>query len=146
MKRSHRVALEILSPPLLAFGLAVLFFQLDGPGLDAGDLRELAPLLGFAYLVAALPSLLFAATLELAFAGGLAPRSAFTVLLAGALGALGGAAVGLLLRIGADGALMRYLVILGAATGTLVGVVILAAERLGGGRRGGLPPLRLELR
>ncbi len=137
MNRTCRVAVEILAPPLVAFALAVAFLQLEGPTLGTGDLKELAQLLGFAYLVSILPSLLFAMLMEAAFARWFNPRSGLTVLLGAGLGALCGLGVNFILRNVHDEGLLRFLVALGVATGGVVGLVVFAGARLARERRPG---------
>jgi hypothetical protein len=143
MRRPYRIAVEILAPPLVAWLLGVAILEHGWPTgrFTAADLRALAGLLGFAYVAAGLPSLVFALLMELAFARWFEPRSGLTLVLATGLGGLAGVAVSLILR---EAGVLQFLVILGLAAGAVVGLILFAAARLGGsGRRA--PQLRLEL-
>ncbi len=143
MKRTARVAVELLAPPAVGAGLLLLYLACEGWRFTGQDLRELPALLGLAYVVAGLPSLAFMLAMELAFARGVAPRSWAGVLLAGGIGALSGLWVSVVLRFAVGGPVLRLLTVLGLSTGALVGLVVMASARMG--ERPGRPPLRLEL-
>lgn len=144
MRRPYRIALELLAPPLVACLLGVAFLEHGWPTahFTAADLRALAGLLGFAYVAAGLPSLVFALLMELAFARWFEPRSGLTLVLATGLGGLAGVGVNLILH---DAGVLQFLVVLGLATGAVIGGVLFAAARLGGAGRRRAPQLRLEL-
>lgn len=126
MSRRARVALELLAPA----AIASLLFAIGAAaaGLDAAPLRALPFLLVFAYLFAAIPSLLFAVAMEVAFSRGLDPSSWRAVRLAALLGFLSGAAIAL--PFGARNALpsLALFSALGAAAGALVGLLVRAGS------------------
>lgn len=142
MKRTARVAIELLAPPAVAAGLLLLYLATEGWRFTGRDLRELPTLLGMAYVVAGLPSVASALVMELAFARLVEPRSWAGVLLAGALGAVSGLIVNIVVLRGV--AMLRLLTLLGLSTGALVGLVVMVGARMG--ERRGPPRLRLELR
>lgn len=123
MRRPFRVTFAILAPPFLGciLGLSVL---------DGGRLLRLEKVwafLGVAYAMAGIPAVVFAGLLELAFWKLFPPRSFWTLALALGLGALSGGAVAALMP---TLELRVFFSLLGAATGGLVGLVILVAARL----------------
>lgn len=136
MRRPLRILLELTGPALftilLLYGalFAVLAYESRASEIAdlAHDFLRSAP---FAFRLSALPSVLYAFAMELAFAMGLAPRSKKTIALAAALGALGGLGFQAM-ATGFDGgeSFLPFFLVLGAISGSLVGVVILTAARI----------------
>lgn len=95
MKRRHRIAVEVLGPPLVA---ATILEIIAVVGLrEVGALKLIPLFLIFGYLLAGLPSLAFTLILEIAFAKGLDPRSGRAVLLSSVLGAASGVPIDMLM-------------------------------------------------
>lgn len=129
--RLRRVAIELLGPPLVATVLLALFALLREPRAIPTIpwpefLGGVLAMLVFAYLVAGVPSALFTIVMEVAFAKGLDPGSWLAVTLAAGLGLLSGAGI-----VGFDPSYGAFdgMVVVGLATGTLVGVAIRAGAR-----------------
>jgi hypothetical protein len=91
MSRCCRVLLEIFAPPFLGvaiwYSLAVWSFSFQNV-FDV--VKYFYAFVGFAYIIAGIPSLVYAAIMELAFSFGLSPRSWMAVLLSGLLGSVAG--------------------------------------------------------
>ncbi len=123
MRRGHRIAVEVLGPPLLAATFLAVIAML---GLrEVGTLKLFPLFLVFGYLLAGLPSLAFAAIMELAFARGLDPCSPRSVLLSTALGAASGVPIDMLMAgkpTARPNAL--FFVMLGLLTGFVMGLLI----------------------
>ncbi len=123
MKRTHRIAVEVLGPPLIA---ATILEIVAVVGMrEVGTLKLIPFFMVFGYVLAALPSLAFAAILELAFAKGLEPRSWQTVLLSASLGAVSGLPIDMLIarRLTVRSNALCF-VLLGAVTGSAIGLLI----------------------
>lgn len=123
MRRGHRIAVEVLGPPLLAATFLEVVVVL---GLRELGMLGLFPFfLVFGYLFAGLPSLAFAAIMELAFAKGLDPCSGRSVLLSTVLGAASGVPIDMLMA-GKPSARPNalFFVMLGLVTGFVMGVLI----------------------
>jgi hypothetical protein len=128
--RRRRILVELLGPPLVAT-IVMAFFALVG-GLAQGTLPgwqfwggALVVLAG-AFVVAAVPCVLFTIVLEIAFAVGLDPASWWTVLLAAGLGLLSGMAiVGFNPSYGA----FEGLALIGTATGATLGFIVSTASK-----------------
>lgn len=89
MTRAARISIELLAPPLLGASPFLLM------AIVTGAFALIPVILLVAYLVAGLPSVVFALVLELAFWRGLEPRRPGAILLAGGLGLCAGIAIGL---------------------------------------------------
>jgi hypothetical protein len=129
MRRPARITLEVLGPPLLAASILELAAVVAVREVAA---LELFPLfLAFAYFVAGVPSLLFAAVLELAFSRGLRPDGPRAVALAAALGAASGLPIDMTL---AGAVTVRpsaaFFVAFGFLVGGMIGLLIRARSRL----------------
>jgi hypothetical protein len=153
MKRWHRVAAEVLGPPLLAavilFGVVVLS-ELSGVQRSYGWawakslLSYLLLYIVFAYLIAGIPSVIYALVMEWVFARGLNPTSACAVALSSALGALSGAAMIAVLHLMSDSSQFgaeKWLVLagfsaLGLVVGAIMGVFVRWRTRVNVVRRG----------
>lgn len=118
MTRPSRITLELLAPPLLGSTPFLFMAVITG---TAG----LVPLiLGFAYLVAIIPSVIFTGALELAFWCGLDPRSPKAVLLAGGLGLASGIAIGLAPRVPTAAEKAFFFGVLGMVVGTSTALIV----------------------
>lgn len=129
--RRRRIAIEFFLPPLVATVLAgfiaVLRDPLEIPRIPwSGFLGGGLVILVVAYVVASIPSALFTIVMEVAFAKGLAPGSWAAVALAAGLGLLSGAGI---VRFDPSYGAFNGLVVLGGATGAIVGVLVKAAGR-----------------
>lgn len=129
--RRRRIAIEFLLPPLVATVLAALIAVLrdprEIPTIPWSEfLGGVLAVLVVAYVVASIPSALFTIVMEVAFAKGLSPGSWAVVALAAGLGLLSGAGI-----VGFDPSYGAFngLVILGVATGTIVGLLVRAGAR-----------------
>jgi hypothetical protein len=87
MNRPARFAMELLLPPIMGASPFLAF------ALLFGQLEVALGILTFAYLMAGIPSLVFAVILELAFMAGLDPRGEGLVRLASWLGLAAGLAM-----------------------------------------------------
>ncbi len=96
--RKKRIAWQVLAPAPLGVAVMVFpsafwnaFFRADAPQVDWLQVGLVFVIYAFAaYIIAGIPSVIFAVLMEWAFALGLAPNSWVAVVLAGALGALAG--------------------------------------------------------
>jgi hypothetical protein len=105
--RRKRIALEVLGPPALGaalFLVCALGIAAVGPGAEWPTWPELKQLpvwvltvLLFAYFFAGLPSLIYAAIMELAFARGLTPGGGPAIVVSAVLGLASGVGMALFL-------------------------------------------------
>lgn len=133
MTRKKRIALELLGPPVLGVvflvGLAFVSQLFTASGVAGkSSWRELLFVVAYAYLFAGIPSMVFAAVMELAFSRGMKPSSWRSVALAALLGGAAGVAMGLFITGGEisgqalrAGGIFAYV---GVAAGLTLGVVI----------------------
>lgn len=123
MTRRTRILLELLGPAPVATLTAALIAAFASPRAlaDPKFLGGVLVVLGFAYVLAAIPSVLFALGMEFAFSRGLDPASWGAVLLAAGLGFLSGGGIGWTFR--GDGWLSA-LTPLGAFAGAIVGLLV----------------------
>jgi hypothetical protein len=135
MKRSLRIVLHCVLPPL--FGgivLTLVTFFIERRLADPGT--TLLVFIIYGYLVAGVPSLVYAALMERAFARGVAPGSGRAIRRSSLLGSLAGLAVVAIVWIPSRQPLNSSLALLvlaglamGFAVGFAVGVVQWALER-----------------
>jgi hypothetical protein len=128
MNRPARITLEFLGPPLVAATILEI--------VTVVSVRELAALklfplfLGFGYLVAGIPSLLFAGIMEFAFSRGLRPDGHGAVALAATLGTASGLPIDMAM---AGSVTVRpsaaFFMILGFLVGGAIGLLIRAWSR-----------------
>jgi hypothetical protein len=123
MPRFHRILLEIFAPPFLGVAIYYPLFLWNGNYEDPWVLLYIVPLFfgfcGYAYIIAGIPSLIYAAIMELAFFIGLSPRSGVTVLLSGFLGLVAGVAMSLYFDMSA-----RFFGLNGLVVGLAIGVSV----------------------
>jgi len=126
MPRFRRILLEIFAPPF--FGMAILYPWVVWGSISSGNLdyRNCFYIIPwffsfcvYAYLITGIPSLVYAALMELAFFLGLSPRSWMTVLHSGLLGWVAGYASTLEFEL--DG---RVFGTLGLVVGLVLGALI----------------------
>lgn len=122
MRRRHRIALELLGPPLL--GTVLFDLYMAAAALNLGVLVLLPVVLFAAIPLAGLQTLGFAVVMELAFSSGLDPRSWRSVLLATGLGAVSGFPVELMRTGGRPFRDAPLFVLLGLAVGFVIGSLI----------------------
>jgi hypothetical protein len=136
MTRIRRLALEIFGPPLLGWMLSYAAMAIMLLWRARGDLaiaaKEMHPVvllygLGVAFIIAGLPSLAYAAIMEIRFARGLSPRSRRAVLLSTSLGAFAGLAMSVVVRKQpVDAAAVGIMM----GTGAIVGFAIASLIRI----------------
>ena len=97
MNKKNRMAMEILSPAMIAVGGILLWGGFTKGSWPAWN--EVCVFLVFAYGFATIPSLLYAAMMEKAFDRGLDPHSWATVRRSTWLGVVAGAAIGLMMAV-----------------------------------------------
>lgn len=124
MRRPLRIALELLGPTFVA---TVLYSSVALViSRDLIFAKGFLMFLAFAYVFSAIPSVIFTALMEFAFARGLEGRSWRAVALASGLGALSGVAIALTLAKGFDNQRGAFSIFpaLGFTAGAIVGFAI----------------------
>ena len=128
MKRPARITLEVLGPPLL--GATILQIVAAAAVREVEALKLFPLFVGFGYFVAGIPSVLFAAIMELAFCRGLRPDGVPAVVLAAVLGAASGLAIEMVL---AGAVTVRssaaFFIAFGCVIGGMIGLLIRARSR-----------------
>ena len=124
MRRPLRIALELLGPTFVA---TVLYSSVALViSRDLIFAKGFLMFLAFAYVFSAIPSVIFTALMEFAFARGLEERSWRAVALASGLGALSGMTIALTLAKGFDNQRGAFSIFpaLGFTAGAIVGLAI----------------------
>jgi hypothetical protein len=149
MKPWKRIPINGLLPPALAAALLLVVDVILCLGKHHGlspllrDIAATTPVvLAVAYLFGIVPSLIFAAFMEVMYRRGVSPASTKALALSGLGGLSAGAAVDLILGWGQTGNLKDRVLLnaiwgaIGAATGVLMGLIVgLAESRAASGRR-----------
>ena len=144
MKKTPRIAIETLGPPLLG-GLMLggivagseLFSGRHGSKNSVANIADAAIMIGYvvgiAYLIAGIPSLIYTAIMETCFARGLSPASWRTVWLSTALGAIAGVSIITVLnREGHEPAMFVHRAVPGLLVGGSLGLIIRHLSKPGG--------------
>ncbi len=140
MTRHKRIALELLGPALLASGLVGLVFLTEAgwaaiasgklPQWNAQFVSGMGLFVVLAYLIAGIPSIIYATVMEWRFAAGLDPNSGRTVWLSTFMGLFSGASmVAVATSFHWDWIAWSFLGGMGAAVGLLLGLVIKNCSR-----------------
>lgn len=136
MKRWQRIALQILAPPALGGAIALIaigciavweHWQKTGtwrvPIQDAGVWFLFAMI--WAYVLAIIPSAIYAALMEWRFARGLRPGSLAAIIWSSGLGGISGfAIIAVIFRGPGDGWIFAAFTLLGLVVGVIVGVLV----------------------
>ena len=143
MKRWQRILLEIFGPPGLAGSIILVavaciaiweHWQLTGEirlPMDNAGAWILSVMVG-AYILAGIPSLIYAGVMEWRFARGLRPGSGAAIAWSTGLGGICGAGViGALFRGAGDGWVMPAFAIIGLIVGAIVGLIVRWNKRAG---------------
>jgi len=128
MKRMRRILVEVLLPPLL--GGAIFSVHMVTSRRDLQSVSEIPLLIGFAYLYAFIPSVVYSVLMEVGFSAGLSARSWKAVLLSLVLGGFAGLSIILVTnRVAFRFIDSLPLVAIGVAVGFVVGVIIRSSSR-----------------
>lgn len=144
MKKTPRIAIEALGPPLLG-GLMLggvvaggkLFSGGHGSKNPVANIADAAIMIGYvvvvAYLIAGIPSQIYMAIMETCFARGLSPASWRTVWLSAALGAIAGVSmITVVNREGYEPAMFVLWAVPGLLVGGSLGLIIRHLSKSGG--------------
>jgi len=128
MRKSVRVAIEILVPPAIAAAIFILLFAFSTGSIR---LKGLLFVVGVAYVYAVLPSAAYAAAMEIAFSRGLSPRSWKSVSLSTVCGGGAGILIGAVFPqpSAADMKSALSMSLLGAGVGALTGISVMICSR-----------------
>ena len=128
MNRAKRIAVEVLAPPTVAVAVLLVFECVMSR--DAVFLKPESVLvsLAFSFVLAGIPSVVFAAVMELAFTKGVEVRSRRALFLAAGLGFLAGVVIARVIAGGFDNQRNAFFLfpLLGALTGFIVGWMLRA--------------------